>query len=239
MGSMFQVRFGEDGYPISRFIIHRAGILGLTRGDLARRLGYQDIGNAHKALAEALTTGRVPLHMSGHLAQALEIDQSVLDMVMEATARQRQDEFRARLLIREQEHAADFQPHLRTETARIVPEPLFVAAMIGTARLRLVELPPETWQGNPADRDQMVKHAIQEHYQVHNGHVATFGAILAYTLVTMPGYLVDFGYPFDTAGNPTGPFQPVKRLGSGTLGIKRGDTRLTGLLRSTEIATAL
>lgn len=238
MGSTFQVRYDEDAYPISRFMADRARTLGLTRSNVARRLGYQDIGNAHKALAETLTTGRVPLHMSGHLAQALEIDQSVLDAVMDSTARQRQDEWRARLLIQEKEHAPHFQPHLRTETARTVPEPLFVAAMIGTARLRMVELPAETWQASASDRDQMVKQAIRAHHRAHNGHVPTFGAIRSYTLVTMPGYLADFGHPFDTAGNSAGPLQTVRRLGAATLGLKRGETRLTGLLSNTEIVTA-
>ena len=81
----------------------------------------------------------------------------------------------------------------------------------------------------------MVKQAIQDHYQAHKGHEVPFGAILSYTLVTIPGYLVDFGYPFDTAGTPAGPMQEVKRLGEAHLGVKRGDTRLTGLLRNTEM----
>ena len=117
----------------------------MTRSDLARRFGYRDIGSAHKALAETLMTGKVPRYMWSHLAQALEIDQSILDAVMELTARQQQDEWRAWLLDREKEHIAHFRPHLRTETVRTVPEPIFIAALIGTARLRLVELPPETW----------------------------------------------------------------------------------------------
>ena len=65
-----------------------------------------------------------------------------------------------------------------------------------------------------------------------------FGAILSYTLVTLPGYLVDSGYPIDVAGNPTGPMPEVKRLGEASLGVKSGDTRLSGLLRSTEIVVS-
>jgi hypothetical protein len=52
----------------------------------------------------------------------------------------------------------------------------------------------------------------------------------------MPGYLVDFGFAFDINGNPAGPMQAVYRLGQATLGGKRGDTRLTGLLRNTPIS---
>jgi hypothetical protein len=66
--------------------------------------------------------------------------------------------------------------------------------------------------------------------------VPAFGAILSYSLVVLPGYLVDFEYPFDTAGNPIGPLQVVKRLGTAMLGLERGDTRLTGLLGNIEVA---
>jgi hypothetical protein len=110
--------------------------------------------------------------------------------------------------------------------------------LIGTARFRLVEVPSEISEASPEDRNRLVKQVIGGHYQAHKAHVVPFGAILSYTLVTMPGYVVDFGYPFDVAGNPTGPMQEVKRLGEASLGVKRGDTRLTGLLRNTEIVVS-
>ena len=57
MGSIFRLHFGEDKYPISRLLVYRARALGLTRSDLARSLGYRELGDAHKALANALKTG--------------------------------------------------------------------------------------------------------------------------------------------------------------------------------------
>ena len=238
VSSTFQPRFGEDTYPISRLLVYRARALGLTRSDLARSLGYRDLGDAHKALASALKTGTVPAHMRNHLGSALELDETVIDSVVESTSRQRQDEWRAWLLAEEKEHMARFQPHLRTETARTVPEPIFVAALVGTARFRLVELPADIWETSIDDRNRLMKQAIRDHYRAHKAHVVPFGAILSYTVVTMPGYLVDLGYPFDVAGNPTGPMQEVKRLAEASLGVKRGDTRLTGFLRNTEIVVS-
>jgi hypothetical protein len=238
MGSIFRLHFGENKYPISRLLVYRARALGLTRSDLARSLGYRDLGDAHKALANTLKTGTVPAHMRNHLGSALELDEAVIDSVVESTSRQRQDEWRAWLLAEEKEHMARFQPHLRTETARTVPEPIFIAALIGTARLRLVEVSSEIWEARAGDRNRLVKQAIRDHYRVHKAHVVPFGAILSYTLVTMPGYIVDFGYPFDVAGNPTGPMQGVKRLAEASLGVKSGDTRLTGFLRNTEIVVS-
>ena len=42
MGSTtIQARFGEDTYPIGRFILDRARALGMSRTELVRRLGYR------------------------------------------------------------------------------------------------------------------------------------------------------------------------------------------------------
>jgi hypothetical protein len=231
----FHVRVYEDRFPIGRLIISRANSLGLTRRDFAHRLGYKDISNAHKALADALTTGVVPVHMRKNLARTLELDEEIVKAVFASTARQREDEWRSRLLIQEQEYAAEFQPHLRTETERTVPEPIFIAAL-GSARLRFAELPPETWETDADGRERLVRQAIRDHYRARHGHVPAFGAILSYTLVTLPGYLVDFGHPFDTEGKPTGLIRAVRRIGSATLGLKRGDPRLSDLLQHTPIA---
>lgn len=50
VSTRFQPRFGEDQYPIGRFILDRARALGITRNDFVNRLGYHDLDNGHKAL---------------------------------------------------------------------------------------------------------------------------------------------------------------------------------------------
>jgi len=85
------------------------------------------------------------------------------------------------------------------------------------------------------ERDRLLKRAIRDHYREHAGRVTAFGAILGYTVVVMPGYLVDFGFPYDLNGDPVGPMQPVKRLQEALLGTKPSDSRLTGVFRDTPI----
>ena len=155
--------------------------------------------------------------------------------IIEATDWQRRDEQRAQVLAREAAYRARFKPHLRTETARIRPEPLFIAALMGTARLRHVPLSDRAWQLDAEERDAMVKRAILDHHQTQHGRIISFGEIVGYTLVTLPGYLVDFAIPFDLNGDRAGPMCTIQRLSEATLGIKRGDTRLTGLLKDTPI----
>jgi hypothetical protein len=154
---------------------------------------------------------------------------------MAANARQQQDEACQRILVRETAYRTAFKPHLRCETERDIPEPLFIAALLTSARLRLVPVCPETWQVSANERDRLLKRAIHNHYSQHAGRITAFGAIVGYTAVLMPGYLLDFGVLYDLNGDPVGPMQPVKRLGEAALGIKRGDSRLTGLFRDTPI----
>ena len=231
----FQARFDEDKYAIGRFILDRARVLGLSRTELVHRLGYRQIGNGHRALGEMLTTGTVPPQIAKHLADALEVDEATVAAVTTATARQQHDEQSQRTLAREIAYRTAFRPHLRCESERAIPEPLFVAALLTSARLRLVGLPPETWQVSADERDRLLKRAIRDHYREHAGRVAAFGAILGYTLVVIPGYLVDFGFPYDLNGDPVGPMQPVKRLQEAVLGTKPSDSPLTGLFRDIPI----
>jgi transcriptional regulator with XRE-family HTH domain len=233
--SLFQARFGEDTYPIGQFILDRARALGLSRSELVRRLGYRKIGNGHRALSELLTMGTVPPQIAKHLADALEVDEALVAAVMAATARQQQDEASQRILARETAYRTAFRPHLRCETEREIPEPLFIAALLTSARLRLVPVCSGTWQVSADERDRLLKRAIQDHYSQHAGRITAFGAIVGYTAVVMPGYLLDFGVPYDLNGDPMGPMGSVKRLGEAVLGTKPGDSRLTGLFRDTPV----
>jgi hypothetical protein len=181
-------RFGEDIYPIGRFIVDRARTLGMSRSDLVRRLGYHDIGKGHKALSGALTTGRMPPLIAANLADALQTEHTLVEAVMAATAAQQTDEYRTRCLAEETAYRARFKPHLRTETERVRPDPIFIAALVGTARLRHVELPDEAWGASADQRNWSINRAIRGHYREQHGWIASFGAILSYTLVTKAGY---------------------------------------------------
>jgi hypothetical protein len=179
--------------------------------------------------------GTVPPLIAQHLADALQVSEALVAPVMAATVRQQGDEACQRILARETAYRIAFQPHLRCETEREIPEPLFIAALLTSARLRLVRVSPEIWQVSADERDRLLKRAIQHHYCKHGGHAPSFGAIVGYTAVVMAGYRLDFGLPYDLDGDRAGPMLPVKRLGEAVLGTNRGDTRLTGLLRDTPI----
>ena len=233
-----QARFGEDRYAIGRLILARTQLLELSRTDLIQRFGYVSLNSGQRALTELLMTGTPTPIIAARLAKVLDVEQDLIDSVLVATARQRHDEARSRILEQERAYRAAFRPHLQVQTERVIPSPIFIAALIGTARLRLIALPDDTFAAEDENRDRIVKSVIVEHYRDHAGYVPAFGRITGYVLVLLLGYdRVDFGLPFDVDGNRAGALREVLRLPEATLGVKGGDTRLTGLLRNTEIRT--
>jgi hypothetical protein len=237
MGSAtFQARFGEDRYPIGRFISEHSRALGISRSDLVRRLGYRDISSGHRALSAVLLTGVVAPHIAKHLANALEVDDALVESVIDATTRQECDEARARRVESERAYVASFRPHLHVQTERAIPSPIFVAALLTVARLRIIHLPNEALTANEEARDNIIKTIIIEHWRESGGHVPAFGEITGYVLVLVAGYGVfDFGLLFSITGDRSGAMQKIERLGQATLGTRRGDASLTGMLKDSPI----
>jgi hypothetical protein len=213
--------------------LERARALGLSRSDLVHRFSYRDIGKGHKALSTVLLTGVIPLHIANRLAEALEVDDALFRAVIDATMRQKRDEASVRRAESEREYRASFRPHLQVQTERQVPSPIFVAALLTVARFRIVHLPNGALAANDETRDCFIKTIIIDHWRENRGRVPAFGQITGYVFVLVAGYSgVDFGLPFSISGDRSGPIQKVERLGVATLGTKRGDTRLTGLLKN-------
>jgi hypothetical protein len=96
--------------------------------------------------------------------------------------------------------------------------------------------PDEALTVNDEARDRIIKNIIIDHWSENGGRVPAFGGITGYVLVLVAGYGgFDIGLPFSITGDRAGAMQKVERLGEATLGTRRGDTRLTGLLKNSPI----
>ena len=62
------------------------------------------------------------------------------------------------------------------------------------------------------NHDSLVQQAVRDHYEEQTGWIPTYGAIIGYSLVTVPGYEVDSGMPYDLNGDPAGRMCAVPRL---------------------------
>jgi hypothetical protein len=192
-------------------------------------------------LSETLLTGVVPPYVnSSTMADALEVDQSFLAEVLSATVRQQDAEQKADLVVREEIYRAQFRPHLQAKTERKIPSPIFVAALLTTERLRILYLPEDINALDEDQRNQIVGEMIQKHYRRTSGHVPAFGRIEGYYFVQLPGFgRNDFGVPFNVDGSRSGAMVAIQRVPEAGLGLKRGDNRLTGLLKNEPIQEIL
>jgi hypothetical protein len=94
---------------------------------------------------------------------------------------------------------------LQVQTERVVPSPIFVAALLTVTRLRIVRLPDLALTANEEARDRIVKPIIINHWRENGGRVPAFGGITGYVLVSVAGYGgLDFGWPFSMTGDRIG-----------------------------------
>jgi hypothetical protein len=102
--------------------------------------------------------------------------------------------------------------------------------------LRLIRFPDEAIAAEGEPRDRIVKTIIIDHWRENDGRVPAFGGITGYVLVSVAGYGgFDFGLPFSVAGDRAGAMQQIERLGVATLGTRRGDVSLTGMMKDSPI----
>jgi hypothetical protein len=139
-------------------------------------------------------------------------------------------------LEREQTYSAAFRPHLQVQTERAVPSPIFVAALLTVARLRIVPLTDRALTANDEARDRIIKATVIDHWRENNGRVPAVGGITGYVLVLVAGYGgFGFGLPFSIIGHRAGAMQKIERLSVATLETRRGDVSLTGMLKDSSI----
>ena len=120
--------------PIGELISRRSHELGIGPSELARRCGYKNIGKGLRRVEE-LCRGefqRTRGLISG-LPRALGVTVDVVQKAIDDTAKK----------LHEAEEAAwraSFKPHAIILTDRRIPQPIFVAAIIG--ELRRIDFPP-------------------------------------------------------------------------------------------------
>src|SRR5271155_1746584 len=93
-------------------------------------------------------------------------------------------------------------PPAMTVSRSQVPSPIFVAALLTVAQLRIVHLPDEALTANDEARDRIIKTIIIDHWRENRGRVPAFGQIIRYVLVLIAGYGgLDFGLPYSVTGD--------------------------------------
>jgi hypothetical protein len=139
--------FISEPLAIESLIVNCSRVLDLSRPDLVRRAGYKNIAKGlrrlDKLLAGDLNNTR---NLIRALPAALDVPPEVVEHAIEKTRRRIAEAQEAAGQAREAAWRATFRPHAVILTERTVPQPIFVAAIIGVERLLGIDfdlaLPP-------------------------------------------------------------------------------------------------
>ena len=139
--------FISEPLAIGSLIVDRSRVLDLSRPDLVRRAGYKNIAKGLRRLDELLAGDLDKTRdLIRALPAALDVPPEVVEHAIEETRRRIAEAQEAARHAREAAWRAAFRPHAIILTERTVPQPIFVAAIIGVERLLRIDfdlaLPP-------------------------------------------------------------------------------------------------
>ena len=194
--------------PIAGLICNRSEELGLSAVELVRRCGYKNIPKGLRRL-EQLCQGAFTrsLGLIAGLSVALEVPEEVVQTAMEASQRQ----------LRETKEAAwrtSFRPHAIIVTERHIPQPIFVAAVLGVDRLLRLDLDHEL---DPATYVTQAMDGLKRRLTRWNGMIPAFGAAVGLVV----NYAPDHAVRFDLEGNSVEVLDQAHRLGVAQFSIGR------------------
>jgi hypothetical protein len=118
-------------------------VLDLRREHLLRRAGYKNIAKGLRRLDELLAGELTKTRdLIRSLPAALDVPPQMVDHAIEETRRRTAEAQQAAEQARETVWRAAFRPHAIILTERSVPQPFFVAALIGVERLLRIDFDP-------------------------------------------------------------------------------------------------
>ena len=119
----------DDELPLTALIESRLRTLGLTKAQLARRMGYETTVEKGVRRLEALLVGDLEeaRHLASKLAQGLAVDEAIVQGAIE-------DSHYVRWARDDRAYRETFQPHVVGETASSIPSPITVAGMVNARR---------------------------------------------------------------------------------------------------------
>lgn len=115
--------------------------LGITRPELARRLGYANLNKGLRQIDRMMAGGTNGLERQlERLPAALELDPSLVLQAINDTREQTERLLRERAAAAEASWRASFKPHAIVLTEHTVPSQVTICGMVGGERVRWIDL---------------------------------------------------------------------------------------------------
>jgi hypothetical protein len=197
--------------PLGKLISTRRRELGVTTAEIARRVGYRNIGKGVRRIDE-LCQGdfRAAPFIVGALPRALELPEDDVKRAIQATEDELDARDRARIEEEEQRYRERFKPHAVWATERLIPRPIFVAAIVGVENLLRFDL----------DIDQGEETFVGQAIAANPSWAGPFGKVVGFYLNLSPDKCLEY----DREGNVLATFPRARRAGWADFTLK-GDNR--------------
>lgn len=176
-------RLDIDGeLPMTTLIESRLRTLGLTKAQLARRMGYETTVEKGVRRLEALLVGDLgeARHLASKLAQGLSVNEAVVQGAIE-------DSHYVRWARDDRAYRETFQPHVVWETVSSIPSPISAAGMVNARRGLF-------WYPGPNKLACINEEAVA----VMPEGVACYGRVVGFRV----NYTPDCAVRFNTQGDP-------------------------------------
>jgi hypothetical protein len=197
--------------PLGKLISTRRRELGITTAEIARRVGYRNIGKGIRRINE-LCQGdfRAAGFIVGALPRALELPEDDVRRAIQATKDELDARERARIEEEEQRYREWFKPHLIWTTEFSRPTSITMAIFYGIPRLLRFNL----------DADSGEETFVSQAIAAMPSTITFFGKATGFTI----NYTPDRATRYDAQGNTVATFAKAQRLPEGDVTLK-GDRR--------------
>ena len=195
--------------PIGLLISTRQRELGITTAEIARRVGYRNIGKGIRRINE-LCQGdfRAAQFIVAGLPHALELPEDDVRRAIHATEDELAAQERAWIEEEERRYRATFRPHVLWVTEMLIPRPIFVAAFLGVENLLRFDL----------DIEQGEETYVAQAIAANPSWAGPFGEVVGFCVNFMP----DRAVKYDLAGNVLAVLSKAERPGHADLTLKNG-----------------
>lgn len=177
------------------YIKSRLAELGISRGDLGRKLGRSN--KCLRRLDAFLETLQEQTEFISRIQTAIEADESIWKDCIAKDREQLRLEREALEKIREEKERAKFVPHLWMIGERRIPSPIHVVAFCGEAIFKKANLPQDILLFDLKTQINIVRRRFQLFCEERNRSAGPFGPIIGYHY----RQTYDIAYEFDMEGS--------------------------------------
>lgn len=192
---------------VSRLIDTRVRELGITSAELVRRCGFRNVSKGLRRLEQVYAGNFAQAQfLLSKLPDVLLLEPRILDAAVDATQQAQQRE-------QEQRYRNAFRPHAIIICERTVPEPIWLASIIGIDRLLRIDFAQES---APVTYIKQALAGLNQKLAKWNSPaLPAFGRPSAIVI----NYTCDKAIEFDLEGKPLRVFDRAIRTGQTTLAL--------------------